>query len=60
MGAQKGCMGEQGRAFIWTRSLESMGKKIGEHVERWERPFKQSSNSGMRTNEFELALGLET
>lgn len=37
-----------------------MGRKIGEHVEGWERPFKQSNNAGMRTNEFELALGLET
>lgn len=37
-----------------------MGRKIRKHVMRWERLFKQSSNAGVRTNEFELALSLET
>ena len=37
-----------------------VGRKRGKHVMRWERLFKQSSNIGMRTNEFELALSLET
>lgn len=63
MSAQESCLDEResGDPFFWEETLRVwVGRKIGKDVLRQERLFKESSNTSMRTGEFELALSLET